>query len=272
MPVMDVTKFVTEDGKELVVGLGDFNYFVGEDDSTARQGEGVRAGIKSSEFDVVGGKATVARGVGAETLDDFHLPSARKLGRLKVRSVEGFKRLAVNGGEEFRREFAREVVGSGRNAKFHHQPEHKKEDGNGGEDDEEPPFGDADVAQSSEEAGLKGSEVAKFFEFEVGGLVEPEAASGLPEGRLEPSAGRRDNGHTTVRVVNFDRAFFGNECGRDGFRPAVAAIVEPGGGHSPKSKSKRSEAASPTALGSAEISATSSSSEVAPWTERQEVR
>ena len=73
MPVVDVTEFMAEDGEEFVVGLGDFDYLVGEDDGTARE-EGVGARIEFSEFDVVGREARLARGVGAEALDDFDLP------------------------------------------------------------------------------------------------------------------------------------------------------------------------------------------------------
>ncbi len=57
MPVVDVTEFMAEDGEEFVVGLGDFDHLVGEDDGTARKGEGVGARIEFSEFDVVGREA-----------------------------------------------------------------------------------------------------------------------------------------------------------------------------------------------------------------------
>ena len=264
MPVVDVTEFMAEDGEEFVVGLGDFDHLVGEDDGTARKGEGVGARIEFSEFDVVGREAGLARGVGAEALDDFHLPGGQKLGGVEIGGIEALEDLAVNGGEEFGRKFGREAVGDGRNSDFHDEPEHEKENGNGDEDSGEPALGGVDEAGTSGDAGFKGSKASELFEFKVGGLIEPEAAGGPAEGRLEPDARRGDDRHTTVGVLTFDRALFGDEGSIDRFSPAVVAIVKPGAGHSPKSKSKRSEAASPMALGSAEISATMSSSEVAP--------
>ena len=113
MPVVDVTEFMAEDGEEFVVGLGDFDHLVGEDDGTARKGEGVGASSEFSEFDVVGRGARLARGVGAKALDDFFLTLGQKLGGVEIGGVEALEDLVVNGGEEFGRKFGREAVSRG---------------------------------------------------------------------------------------------------------------------------------------------------------------
>ena len=43
VPMVDVTEFMAEDGEKFLVGFGDCDYFVGQDDGTAWKGEGVGA-------------------------------------------------------------------------------------------------------------------------------------------------------------------------------------------------------------------------------------